>query len=165
MEISTIADILGIFGGAVLILGGLWRFARYLRRRIAEIRRASEQGRALARELASRATNPERRADIHAYLALRAIEFEGEHTREAVYMSAMGVVAIGLTMASLQIVRNSGLPWSDPWVIALMATLAGLYAMVGLLLFYGRELRQLRGGWQQGAMDAMNAKIDKHLLD
>ena len=96
---------------------------------------------------------------------MRAIEFEGEHTREAVYTSAMGVVAIGLTMASLQIVRNSGLPWSDPWVIALMATLAGLYAMMALLLFYGRELRQLRDGWQQGAMDAMNAKIDKHLSD
>lgn len=165
MEISTIADILGIFGGMVLIGGSLWRFARYLRRRIAEIRRASEQGRALARELASRATNPERRADIHAYLALRAIEFEGEHTREAVYTSAMGVVAIGLTMASLQIVRNSGLPWSDPWVIVLMASLAVLYAMMALLLFYGRQLRQLRNGWQQGAMDAMNAKIDKHLAD
>ncbi|KRA81720.1 hypothetical protein ASD78_00095 [Lysobacter sp. Root667] len=165
MEISTIANILGIFGGVVLIGSGLWRFARYLRQRIAEIRRASEQGRALARELASRATNPERRADIHAYLALRAIEFEGEHTREAVYMSAIGVVVIGLTMVSLQTVRSSGLPWSDPWVIALMATLAGLYAMVGVLLFYGRVLRQLRGGWQQGAMDAMNAKIGKHLAD
>ncbi|WP_147300702.1 hypothetical protein [Lysobacter silvisoli] len=165
MELSTIADILGVLGGVVLIIGGLWRFARTLRRRIAETRQASEQGRALARELASRATNPERRADIHAYLTLRAIEFEGDRTRSAVFMGVASILTIGMTLVTTLLLRSSQVSWTNPWALALIATVVFLYLSIGMLLFYSRELHQLQDGWQQGAMDAIGAKIDKHLSD
>lgn len=163
MTISLTSDLLGIVLGGIAIVAWMTNRAKLIRQRILEANQDAEIGKELSAHLLSKATNPERRADIHAFIQIRTIEIDGRRTRAKIEsffmcfaMLALGIVSLFMTKS---LFRDSN--WIPIALIA--ATYLLMLISFFMALIYGRNLRTIEDGWMKGVKDALETKVDQHL--
>jgi len=162
MDLSSQADWLGVITGVAVVSTWGWKSLTWARSRIAAVRQDADCGRALASELVSKATNAERRADIHSFICLRAIEAQGRRTRSTVFLAASFAGTIPTLLFSVIYLRTIAAlsTWS---IIILSTSVATIFISLAAVMVTGHVLNQLEDGWQSGVDSALQIKLDKHV--
>ena len=163
MELSIIADWLGVVAGSALGISWARKFYRWLREKVRTAVQFAELGSSIVAELLESATSPARRADIHAYLHCRLVEIEGRHTRGLISQLAMAVAALftGWVMVVLyRLLDTSQLPWLWWFFIANYAIAWIAFAM---MLFFSWQLRHMELGWQKTAFQVLQDRAFSHV--
>ena len=161
-DLSTIANWLGVITAAATLLVWTWKLVGYFRRQLTQVRADALLGERLAQDLASKATNAERRSDIYTYFTLRALRTIAR--RQISYFVYLGTGAFftallfyGKTRGFVPLAIDA--EWRA-WVhngFMLLLVLA-----IAALVLTDRVLRKLENGWQSGVDKALSRKLAQH---
>lgn len=164
MELSTIADWLGVIGGLALGASWLWKLQKWLRTKIEDTKEGAALGSRLVAELLEQATSPARRADIHAFIQFRCIEFESSRTRHLVCSLAVGAFAAATGLLLTLICKMFDADLIPSWLWWLSITNYGaLVVALGMMLFFGAQRRHLEAGWQDSARTILQGRAFRHV--
>lgn len=162
MDLSSPANLFGVVTGVVSVSIWAWKTWVWTQKKLVAADEAASLGRDLSRQLVLKATNPARRADIHAYIQLRAIESQGRRTRATVFLSGIGIVTLILVLVLVYLFHFTDLPaWA---VILLSSTVTSQFITIIMLVIVDRSIRKLEDGWQSGVDEVMHRRIE-NLVD
>jgi hypothetical protein len=165
MDINTLPVILGTATALGTAVGWVWKTGASLRRQVLLSRDEAEVARKFTADLLDRATSAARRADIHAYLQFRCIEFESARTR--LHIQLVGAGAFTLLIALVLTVLGKALDMSAApllWWAALL-TFASLVISLAIVVFTSVNLNRIYEGWQTGARAALYERAKRHVAE
>lgn len=151
MDISVISSWLGIVVSMATGVASIWKLYGWLQRQVAIAREGSELGADLVEALLSQATNPARRADIHAYIQFRCTEIKSDRNLKTLQCLAMGFglgfVSFYLVVA-LRFLDFYAMQWL--WWLTFALILCLLVSFVMMLFFQAQVWRYDRA-WHKKA--------------
>lgn len=165
MDLSTTANVMEVIGFVGAVLAGIYKLGKIIRKRVADANDVAEEGRKLVAKLISRATSPARRADIHAYIQIRAVEIQGRRTRAKIELFFMFAVGLLLGIGSIYVGKSDSLEFSLPASISIIIFESSFLFAFLMLLISERNLHRIEDGWLRAVEEHLGAKIDQHLQD
>lgn len=162
MDLPTLANWLGAVTGVLTLCVWFWKSLALLRSQTQQLKNSARLEEALAIDLTSRATNPERRADIYTYFTIRAIDTAARRQRaHLIYLGAamfiLFLIMYGRSKAYIPI--SLALDWRGWLYNALLFTFIGA---TGAIAYFDRGLRLLEAASQTGFRRVLRSKLDRH---
>lgn len=162
MDLSSPANFFGVVTGVVSVSIWAWKAWLWTRKKISAADEAASFGRSLSRQLVLQATNAARRADIHAYIQLKAIESQARRTRADVFLGGLGTATLILLLVFAYLSRIAELP---AWAVVLLGSIMCAKIITAVFLIISEYyIRKLEDGWQSGVDEIMHRRVEE-LLD
>ncbi|WP_353219555.1 hypothetical protein [Salinisphaera sp. S4-8] len=165
MEISVLSNWFGVLSGVAFGATWLWKLQIWLRRNVAEVREAADDGKHLATEVLDKATSPARRADIYAFIHFRSTEIEAERTRQLICNIAISffIVFFGFVLALFELLFVTD---SVSWLrLFLYTTYSMLIVSFLVALYFGWRVKKLDLAWQSSAHAILRGRAFGYIDD
>lgn len=163
MDITFIVTALGLIGSLITIGGSALSLYRKLLSQIESARSDTEEGKRIAEELVSSATNSEKRADIYLFVTLHAIEIGLRRTKATILNAAFSIFFFILMLSFLWMTKTLDVDYKHPLMILLYITTPLSLVSWGMTIWLGNILQKLEEGWQSGINNALGSRVSKHV--
>lgn len=163
-NLSPMATLLGILSGILGIAIWIWNVTKWFRKQAKNTQDTAKLGEKLAEQLLNKATNPTRRAEIHAFILFNNVKMESNHTR---YIISCWIIGASLTIAFyllINLIIRTIAIWCLTWFHLLVCALyIVLVVSYGLLVFFVFRLRRMQRGWQDKTGSILKDRAFSHL--
>lgn len=149
--------------GAVAACTWLWKLISWIKTRHTNARLHATEGNRIAKQLLHHATNSEKRADIHLYMTLRAIEFGKEQIKGTIETYSCGILIIIMLLFTVTTNQPLSLQEFDVRGSIVLLSMATTFISFFLLIWSTAILRNIGNGWNTGAVEALEKKLEKHV--
>ena len=164
MDISVILSWVGTIFSMATGIASIWKLYGWLQRQVATARERSELGADLVEALLSQATNPARRADIHAYIQFRCTEMESDRNLRTLQSFAIGfslVLVSFFLIVSFRFLDFYAMQWL--WWLT-FASFFCLLVSFAMMLFYQAKVRYYAGAWHKKAGVVLQQRAFNHVV-
>ena len=163
IDISSIANWSGAIAGVLTLIAWAWKAIHFYHRMAEQLRMEALQWTAKAVALSSKATNAERRADIHTYFVLQKIDvverrrsWDSMLSRTATFLVLLVLLALLPFRTSPSITIST---WLD-WLLVLL--IASMIIFIVILLWLGRRLTAFERKWEISVNEYFDRKLSNH---
>ena len=161
MDLSQIANIFEISFGVIAIFMWLWKLNKYFKSKLEQAKKKNEEAKEYGKKLVSKATTPESRAAIYAYINFRIVEIESINIQLDLFFWS-GIILgfiVSYELLDSAFIKNYS-------VYQLIGQLFVLTAISTIIAFdrYKDRMRDENESWKKGIRESLEERIDNHLL-
>ena len=163
MDISNVANWLGLITGIAFLLTSTYKIYRWFQAKVAATQAGVKFAEDFVSELLNNATNPARRADIHAFIQFHHVKIEGEKTSIFIeFLVAFSLIFLLVVMFNFTAKYTDiyAAPWF--WIFILITSVVGFFAIV-MAMFFNRQILAIHRGWSSKANDALLKRALTHI--